>query len=234
MSEWWTYRPSDFLMFAPDTYWRQFELQNTSLWPFQLLLPVLLLTLAAAIVVGPSKRSEMAIRWGFAGLAVCWGFVAWSFLWQRYAPINWAAQAFAVGFVAQALGLLGVASVPGFRATPRFGRRLCALVLIAWAALLHPLLAPAFERPLSQAELFGVAPDPTAVATLGWLLWTEARSRARRMMLWMLQALALAWCAISAATLWTMGSPQAGVMLVAVVVFLGALWRWPYGQQGGR
>jgi len=234
MSEWWTYRPSDFLMFAPDTYWRQFELHNTALWPFQLLAPLVLLALAAAIVAGPTRRSETAMRWGFAGLAVCWGFVAWSFLWQRYAPINWAAQAFAIGFVAQALGLLGLASVPGLRTTPQAGRRLCALMLIAWAALLQPLLAPAFERPLSQAEVFGVAPDPTAVATLGWLLLTEARSRARCMLLWALQVLALAWCAISAATLWTMGSPQAGVLLVAALISLGALWRWPYGQQGER
>ncbi|MDO8906515.1 DUF6064 family protein [Hydrogenophaga sp.] len=234
MSEWWTYRPSDFLMFAPDTYWRQFELHNTALWPFQLLPPVALLALAAAIVAGPGKRSEMAMRWGLAGLAVCWGFVAWSFLWQRYAPINWAAQAFAIGFVAQALGLLGLTSVPGLRTTPQSGRRLCALFLIAWAALLHPLLAPAFDRPLAQAELFGVAPDPTVVATLGWLLVTDARSRARCMLLWALTVLALAWCAISAATLWTMGSAQGWVMLAAAVVSLGALWRWPYGQQSGR
>ena len=28
-------------------------------------------------------------------LALCWLFVAWAFLLQRYAPINWAADAFA-------------------------------------------------------------------------------------------------------------------------------------------
>ena len=31
MSEWWTYRLSDFLLFAPRTYWRQFELLNAHL-----------------------------------------------------------------------------------------------------------------------------------------------------------------------------------------------------------
>lgn len=232
MSEWWTYRPSDFLMFAPDTYWRQFELHNNALWPAQLLGPAVLLALAIAIVVGPTRRSEMAMRWGFAGLAVCWGFVAWSFLWQRYAPINWAAQAFAIGFLAQAMGLLSLASVPGLRTTPQPGRRLCALLLIIWATLLHPLLAPAFDRPLAQAELFGVAPDPTAVATLGWLLLTEARSRARRMLLWVLQGATVTWCVISAVTLWTMGSPQTGVLLAATSISLASLWRWPYGHPG--
>ena len=38
MTEWWTYRPSDFLMFAPRTYWRLFELHNEAWWPAQALL----------------------------------------------------------------------------------------------------------------------------------------------------------------------------------------------------
>ena len=35
MSEWLSYRPSDFLMFAPRTYWRLFELHNGAWWPAQ-------------------------------------------------------------------------------------------------------------------------------------------------------------------------------------------------------
>ena len=35
MSEWWTYRLSDFLMFAPRTYYRLFELTNAEVWPLQ-------------------------------------------------------------------------------------------------------------------------------------------------------------------------------------------------------
>ena len=37
MSEWWTYRPEDFLLFSPRVYWRMFELHNAALWPLQLL-----------------------------------------------------------------------------------------------------------------------------------------------------------------------------------------------------
>jgi hypothetical protein len=36
MSEWWTYRLSDFLLFAPNTYYRLFELYNDAIWPLQL------------------------------------------------------------------------------------------------------------------------------------------------------------------------------------------------------
>lgn len=230
MSEWWTYRPSDFLMFAPDTYWRQFELHNTALWPFQLLPPFILPVLVAAVVQGPAQGRKTALRWGMAGVAMCWAFVGWSFLWQRYAPINWAAQAFALLFAAQSLGLLGLAARSNLQITDQSGRRVFALTLLTWAVLAHPLLALAFGRPLAQAEWFGTAPDPTALATLGWLLLAEARSRSGRVLLWTLQAMALVWCAISAATLWTMGSAQGWVLLAATVLTLGALWRWPYAH----
>ena len=33
MTEWWTYRPSDFLLFAPRTYYRLFALYNEAVWP---------------------------------------------------------------------------------------------------------------------------------------------------------------------------------------------------------
>ncbi len=36
MSEWWTYRPEDFLLFSPRVYWRMFELHNAALWPLHL------------------------------------------------------------------------------------------------------------------------------------------------------------------------------------------------------
>ena len=50
MSEWWTYRPSDLLMFAPRTYWRLFELHNESLWPMQVLTALLAFAFALYIV----------------------------------------------------------------------------------------------------------------------------------------------------------------------------------------
>lgn len=234
MSEWWTYRPSDFLMFAPDTYWRQFELHNAALWPFQLLPLLALLALMAAVVLTPAQCHTTVVRWGVAGLAVCWGFVGWVFLWQRYAPINWAAQTFALVFAAQSLGLLGLAACARLQITAQPARRGFALILLAWAILVHPLLALAFGRPLFQAELFGTAPDPTALATLGWLLLADARSRSGRVLLWTLQAMVLVWCAISAATLWTMGSAQGWVLLAATVLTLGALWRWPYAGPDRR
>ena len=37
MADWLSYRPQDFLLFSPRTYWRLFELHNEALWPLHLL-----------------------------------------------------------------------------------------------------------------------------------------------------------------------------------------------------
>lgn len=214
MVEWWTYRPSDFLMFAPRTYWRLFELHNEAWWPAQ---PVWVLAGLAGLWWG-LRRGPTALRAGALGLAVAWAFIAVAFLLTRYAPINWAASGFAVAFVAQALGLAALATRADLQATPPGGRRRIGALLAGWALLGHPLLAPAFGRPWPQAEVFGLAPDPTAIATLGFLLCVSAAGGFTRWLLRLSWTLAVAWCAISMATLWTMGSAQGWVVMVAALV----------------
>ena len=214
MTEWWTYRPSDFLMFAPRTYWRRFELHNQTWWPAQPLL-----VLAGLVWLGWGLRCvPLAQRVGAAGLAAAWAFVAMAFLLARYLPINWAASGFAIGFLVQAFGLAGLAARADLHGHPSAGRCRAAALLCGWALLGHPLLAPAFGRPWLQAEFVGLAPDPTAIATLGVLLWVRAEGLVTRWLLRLLWTLALAWCAVSTATLWTMGAAQGWAVLVAALV----------------
>ena len=219
MSEWWTYRPEDFLMFAPRTYWRLFELHNQMWWPAQ----VLAVLAGLVIVVGLWRGKPDTLRFAAAVLALCGAFVAWAFLWQRYAAINWAAAGIAWAFGAQAIGLLVLATRSSLALAAGRVRRRVGLGLLLWAVLVHPLLAPAMGRPWVQAEVFGLAPDPTAMAMLGVLLCADADARATRLLLGVLRAGALAWCSVSAATLATMGSAQGWVMLGAVVVAAAAL-----------
>lgn len=218
MSEWWTYRPEDFLMFAPRTYWRLFELHNQAWWPAQ----VLAVLAGLAVVVGLWRGQPAVLRIASVVLALCGAFVGWAFLWQRYAVINWAAVGFAWAFGAQAVGLLVLATRPSLVLAARRPRRRVGLGLMLWAVLVHPLLALALGRPWVQAEVFGLAPDPTAIAMLGVLLWADAGTRATRLLLGVLRAGAMVWCAVSAATLATMGSAQGWVMLGAVVVAAAA------------
>jgi hypothetical protein len=169
MGEWWTYRLEDFLMFAPRTYWRLIELYNRDTWPLQLL------TLAAGIaLVGVAAKQGARARSAVAALlALAWLWVGWAFHWQRYASINWGARYLAAAFLVQALLLIAAAAWlrPAAGATPvaapRFG-----LLLAAVGVLLYPFVGISAGRPMVQAEVFGLVPEPTALATLGLLLAT--------------------------------------------------------------
>ena len=102
MSEWWTYRPANFLLFSPRVYWRMFELHNAALWPLQVL------TLAAGLIIILliARRPGSWARWLALILAILWIFVGWSFLWNRYATINWAAAYVAPAFSVEGVLLL--------------------------------------------------------------------------------------------------------------------------------
>ena len=90
MSEWWTYAPSDFLLFAPRTYYRLIELHNLDVWPMQF---VALLLGVAILVLARGERAWRR-RAVAAILAGCWLWVGWAFHIQRYATINWVAPWF--------------------------------------------------------------------------------------------------------------------------------------------
>lgn len=208
MPEWWAYHPRDFLMFSPDTYYRLFELHNADVWPAQVL--VLAAGLAvAALLVRPVPWAGRAVA---VLLAAAWGFVAWAYFQERYATINLAAPYYAWAFAAQGFLLLIYGGLDRLRIeTPVRGVRTLGLGLVLFALLIQPLAGPLTGHPWAGAELFGLAPDPTVMVTLGVLLALPRVS-------WALLAIPLLWCAVTGATLATMGSPEAPLMPV-----LGAL-----------
>jgi hypothetical protein len=213
MSEWWTYGPRDLLLFSARTYYRLFELYNLELWPLQLLA----LALGAAVLALGRRGGERAGRAIAVMLAVCWLWIAWGFHWQRYASINLAAGYFALAFVLEALLLLWLGGVRG-RLTPvpvtRLQRR-AGLGLLLFALMVLPLMGPLLGRSWTQAEVFGMAPDPTALATLGALLFAGVRP------VWGLFPIPVAWCLISGATLWAMESPDFAVVPLAALLAVG-------------
>jgi Family of unknown function (DUF6064) len=213
MPEWWTYSLTDFLLFSPRTYYRLVERHNLALWPAQ----IVALALAVA-VAGLLRRPTPARSRAIAGiLAVLWAWVGWAFVARRYAAINWAASYLAWLFVAETL-LLGWLGAAGGRL--RFGWRrdpagLVGGALFLGSVALYPVLAPALGRGWTQSELFGIAPDPTVLGTVGLLLMAEGSPHPRRALL----AAPLAWCLLGGATLLAMESPEAWILLpVAVLV----------------
>jgi hypothetical protein len=219
MSEWWTYSLSDFLLFSPRTYYRLFELYNQAVWPAH----ILALALGLAIVVLWQGRAISII------LAGWWLWVAWAYFLIRYDTINWAARYFALGFVAQAL-LLIWGGVVGKRLVlrPRAdGLGAAGLALFLFALIAQPLIGPLLGRQWPAAEIFGLAPDPTVIATLGVVL-------AAQKPLWELLVIPCVWCAISAATLWTMQAPDALLAPgVAVLVLVLTGWKAAVNRRSG-
>jgi hypothetical protein len=208
MSEWWTYTLTDFLLFSPRTYYRLFELYNTDVWPTQ----VLALVLGLAILAGTIVSTPWSGRVIAAMLAVFWLIVAWAYLLQRYDTINWAARYFAIGFALEAVLLAWTGIIRNHLRAETGTVAKVGVAIIVYALAIHPLIASLSGRPWTQAEIFGLAPDPTVIATLGVLL---AATRPN----WHLLILPLLWCAISGLTLWTMESPEAPPMaLIAAVV----------------
>lgn len=214
MSEWWTYRPSDFLLFAPRTYYRLAEAHNAELWPVQIVV-----VLAAALLVAMAYRgTAQAGRRIALGLAVAWAFVAWRFHWHHYATINWAALFFGVAFGVQTLLLASAALRDGLRydARPPTARRCAGLALVVVALAMQPLAALMLGRPAVQLETAGLFPDPTALLTLGLLL---VAGRAH----WSLFPVPLLWCVVSATTLWTMDAADAPLPLLGALLAAAAV-----------
>jgi hypothetical protein len=223
MSEWWSYSLSDFLLFSPRTYYRLFELYNTQIWPLQIVAALL----ALALVYLVFRDRTWAARTAVAILIVSWLWVAWAYLLTRYDTINWAASYFAVGFAVQAALLAWTGMIRAhLRLRPRRGFASKGGVgVLLFAVLGYPLIAPLAGRPWTQAELFAIAPDPTVLATLGVLLAAER-------MHWALLVIPLLWCAISGATLSTMQSPDAPVLIAAagLVLALVLARAWQRGR----
>lgn len=212
MSEWLTYSLADFLMFSPRTYWRLFELYNREIWPAQI----------AALAAGASLPwlAQRGGRWAPRLLALLlaagWAWTAWGFLFARYDTINWAGRYFALGFAMQALLIAGLGAAAGrLRIGPFDGAAgRAGLALFLAALLLYPLLAGVSGRAWAGAEIFGLAPDPTAIGTLGLLL--AARGSGARA----LSVIPLLWCLVTGAALWTMNAWQTVLPFGAIALIL--------------
>ena len=211
MMEWWTYRLSDFLLFSADTYYRLFELYNQAIWPAHVAV-VVLIGLAVLLLF---SSWQWSVRFLFFFLAACWLWVSWGYHVIHFSTINWTARYFAAAFALEGLLLLwagGLSKVSRVStAADRWTR--AGIGLAGFGLVVQPLIGPLSGRPWTQVELFGIAPDPTAVVTLG-LIFLTGRMR------WILFPIPFTWCLISSATLWTMGMADFWIMLAAALIAL--------------
>ena len=218
MTEWWTYRIDSFLLFSARTYQRLIESTNTDVWPLQMV--TLMAGMGLLLWLG-RPHSQRRDRVVFVLLTLAWAWVAWDFLHRRFATINWAADYAALLFALQAVALLWVGVSRGGRVRRRklSPTDPVAILLIVLGVIVYPLLAPMLGRPWVQAEVFAVAPDPTVITTLGFLLLAEPPRR-------LLIVVPVLWCLFHGALLWGLRAGQAWVPpAVALLAVACLLWR---------
>lgn len=216
-----SYAIEDFVPFTAEVYFRLIERVSETWWPLHLL------TLTAGLAAtGLAWSGRARSAGGLIAAALAW--VSATFLLTGYARLNWAGSWFGWAFLlASALLLLSALTQPVLSRMPaRTPRRrdrvpgLAGLALTALGVPLYPLIAPLAGRDWSQAEIFGIHPDPTAVATLGIALLTLRGYR-----LWLTAIVPLLWCLVSALTLQVLKAPSPGLLYAAMAVALsGMLW----------
>ncbi|NOT09566.1 MAG: hypothetical protein HOP28_15350 [Gemmatimonadales bacterium] len=217
MSEWWTYRLSDFLLFSPRAYYRLVEIYNREIWPLQLPLFAIGCSLFALV----RRRDLFAARLVAAMLAAAWLWVGIGFEWRQFAQINWFATYVAGGFVLQAALLIWIGVIKGRLSFGQVGRARTALGngLILLGVIGYPILDLAFGRGVAGIGTFGSMPDPTVAATLGVLFLSSGKPR------WILLLIPILSSLLSGAMLYAMQAPDWWVALVVAGMGVGAVFR---------
>jgi hypothetical protein len=221
MPEWWTYGLADAQIFSARAYDALVERCLHAAWPAQ----PLAIGVGLAVLALLWRRPPWGARALAAAAALACATVALGWLPRCYAELHWAAGRLAGGFALQALLLAAAAVVPGAlpRAAERGARR-AAMVLLAVALVAWPWLAlPAGAGP-RRAEVVGLMPAPTLVASLAVVPLAATRWRL------VLLPLPLAGAAVEAVTLASIGRAQAALLPLLAIALGAMLWRLRRGH----
>lgn len=168
MSDWTSYRLSDFILFSEAIYYRQFELYNQAIWP----LHIVAILFALSVLYALCKRPVWVGRIVASVLVVSWLWVAVAFLYSWFYQIHVVANWYAFGFILQA----GLVCWFGFIKN-RFNELVTSRLrinvgsgLLFVAIFLYPFIAWMSGRSWLQFEMFALAPDPTVLATIAILV----------------------------------------------------------------
>jgi len=156
------------LPFTTEQFFAVFADYNAAIWPAQ----VVACVMGAAVMIATLARWKHAAPLSLAVLAVFWAWTGIAYHFYHFTVINMAAYLFCALFVAQA-GLLAAAAFGGPHmrvAPPRPVYAVAAWALILYAVFIYELLGYLAGHGLMKGPLFGVAPCPTTIFTIGVLL----------------------------------------------------------------
>jgi hypothetical protein len=200
-----------------------FPVYNAAIWPAQIIALVLGLMALAALW----REWPIAPRLVPAILALMWAVSGIGYHFLFFARINPAATMFGVLFVVQAILFVACAtSATGMRIdTGRGLRTALGTAIISYALAIYPIIGIWEQHGLMKGPMFGVAPCPTAIFTIGILLMARGR--------WVpwLAILPLLWSLIGIAAAWRLGIPEDIALPIAGCILLFAFVANAFGRR---
>ena len=193
-----------------------FAAYNAAIWPIQILAYGLGLLAVSALW----SRKPLAAQLILSILALVWAMNGIGYHFLFFAEINPIAKGFAAFFVLQSIFFTASVLAPSdlrFEVRPDF-RSAAGLSFLAYALLIYELLGYWAGHGLMAGPLFGVAPCPTTIFTIGMLLLARGR-----WVVW-LSIIPLLWSLVGLAAALQLGIPEdfglpaAGFGLVSALI----------------
>jgi hypothetical protein len=159
------------LPFTKGEFIQVFHDYNEAIWPFQ----VVAYILGTLAVLAIAERWRWSTRIVFSVLGVLWLFTGLVYHLVYFADINSAARLFGVLFIVQGGAFLVLAYIrpEALREFRMDILGMSAAAMILYAMVVYPILGYFAGHVYPEAPVFGVAPCPLAIFTLGVLLLVE-------------------------------------------------------------
>ncbi len=197
-----------------------FVVYNAAIWPAQIAALCLGLVAVGQVFLKPVQ----ATRSIFAILVILWLVNAIAYHAFFFSRINPAAWLFAGAFLLQAIVFASASARPESMSfhIHRDPRTACGLAAIGYALLIYPLLGQWAGHGFMGGPMFGVAPCPTTIFTIGILLLARGRS------VLALSVIPILWSLIGFAAAVQLGIPEdlglplAGLVLAVILAIEAA------------
>lgn len=185
------------LPFTAEVFFSVFEQYNRAIWPAQVIAYGLGL-IALVATFRPAPGSDRLIG---AVLATGWVWMGVVYHFGHFATINFIAPLFGVLFVIQGLLFAWTVTLRG-KVAFRFGAGVlgwAGLGLAIFAMLIYPIIGWFAGHGWPRTPMFGVAPCPTTIYTMGMLLLTAGRTPLH------LVVIPVLWSLIGGSAAWLLG-----------------------------
>ena len=200
------------LPFTREQFLAVFVQYNAGVWPAQIVAYVLGLAMIVLLFV-PSRAGTGSSG---SGWRRCGAWTGIMYHWVYFSAINQAAPVFAALFVLQAALLLYSGAIRGHEKyrPSRGAQAWVGWTLIAYAAVLYPLIGLWSGHSLEEVPMFGITPCPVTIFTFGLLLLA-------RPVAWWLLVIPFLWSLVGGSAAFLLGVPQDWVLALSG---LAALW----------